>query len=337
MSLLSMKYNLSTSILSVLFFTFLFFSCDEPADSPYQKIVFEKKAPMPGVGRSSAVGFAVNGKGYVALGRKSAENELFKDCWEYDPVNNSWTQKANFPGATRVKATAATVDGKAYVGLGFNPAKGMFKDSAYLNDWWMFEPDKNKWTKRTSFPGSGRISCISFVKDGLIYVGAGYQGLNFTSELFAYNPATNGWIGKASIVEKMRSGAVACSDGQKVFFGTGFTAFDENDWYEYKAEDDTWKKRKSLPDAGRENGIALSVGNRFFVSTGRNFGGELTGGHVKSDILEYDPIKNAWHKRGNIPSGERENAISFVIDNKAYIGFGENDTTVINDLWCFEP
>jgi N-acetylneuraminic acid mutarotase len=332
-----MKYIFYKTLLSILFFTFLFLSCEETYESPYQKIIFEKKASMPGIGRSSAVGFAINGKGYVALGRNDLNMSTLKDCWEYDPANNSWTQKANFPGVARVKATGAAVDGKAYVGLGFDPAQGIFNSKAYLSDWWMYDPETDTWTKRTPFPGSGKIACMSYVLNGLIYVGAGYEGLSFTTELYAYDPVTNNWIGKRKLIGKPRSGSIACSDGKKVFFGTGFTAFDENDWYEYNGVYDLWKKRKSLPDSGRENAVALSVSNRFFVTTGRNFGGDLTGGHVKSDILEYVPEKTKWYKRGNIPSGERENAISFVIDNKAYIGFGENDTTVINDLWCFEP
>ena len=42
-------------------------------------------------------------------------------------------------------------------------------------------------------------------------------------------------------------------------------------------------------------------------------------------------------KGGLSPNGNRENAISFVINDRAYIGFGENDHTVLNDLWSFEP
>ncbi|HET7732714.1 MAG TPA: hypothetical protein VFK73_02655, partial [Paludibacter sp.] len=46
----------------------LLVSCDNLADSPFPNILFTKQASLPGNGRSSAVGFAINGKGYVALG-----------------------------------------------------------------------------------------------------------------------------------------------------------------------------------------------------------------------------------------------------------------------------
>ncbi len=66
----------------------------------------------------------------------------------------------------------------------------------------------------------------------------------------------------------------------------------------------------------------------------------MTGGHVKSDILEYDAIRNVWYERGKLPASGRENAITFTIGNKAYIGFGdvgENESLeILNDLWSFE-
>jgi len=326
----------SIILLSSFIFFFLY-SCEDPANSLYKEITFQQKTTMPGIGRASAVAFSINGKGYVALGRKDRQYDVLSDCWEYDPQNEIWTEKKPFPGKARVRATAAVVNGIAYVGLGFDPLKGLFNDSAYLNDWWSYDPQADKWTKLLEYPSKARISCISYVLNGIIYIGAGYDGLSFTNELWSYNPNSNSWKKLNNISDKARSGAVACTDGEKVFFGTGFMIKDISDWWQYTPETDTWKKRKSMPDNGRENGIALSVNNRFFVGTGRNFGGDLTGGNIKSDILEYNPDNNSWHKRGNIPDGKRENAISFVIDGKAYVGFGENDSTVINDLWCFEP
>ena len=83
----------------------------------------------------------------------------------------------------------------------------------------------------------------------------------------------------------------------------------------------------SLPDGVVITGIA----------TATSFSGDLSGGHVKSDILEYDAERNVWYERGSIPNGKRENAIAFVLKGKGYIGFGENDTAVLNDMWSFEP
>ena len=83
--------------------------------------------------------------------------------------------------------------------------------------------------------------------------------------------------------------------------------------------------------------MALAVGNRYFVATGRHFGGNIGRGHVKSDLQEYNPDSDSWRKAGELPEGVRENAVAFVIDGCGYIGLGENDEKVLNDFWSFKP
>ena len=331
------KSNLKVNLFIVFLVGLIFWSCNSPADSPYQPINFISKSPMPGNGRSSAVAFAINGKGYVALGRDSVHKPL-NDCWEYDPMLEKWNQKTSFPGVARVKAVAAVVNGKAYVGLGFNPEIGVYADTtAYLRDFWMYDPTTNNWTQKANFPSAECDGNVCFQFGNEIYVGSGFDGYRFGSKFWKYNPEQNTWKLLSAFPGIYRVCAVACTNGEHVYFGTGYNTNNENDWWEYFPENDTWELLKAMPDNGRENGVSFSIDNRFFVSTGRQFGGNLTGGNVKSDILEYDVLRNVWYERGNIPNGKRENAISFVINGKGYIGFGENDTNVLNDFWSFEP
>jgi len=327
-------------ILKVFLILILFqalLSCNIPADSPYSPISFQKKSTMPGNGRSSAVAFAINGKGYVALGRDSLHNPL-NDCWEYDPTQNNWTPKSAFPGTARVKAIGVSLNGKGYVGLGFNPLYGVYSDTtAYLKDFWMYDPQTDIWTQKAKFPSRECDANVSFVYGNYIYVGSGFNGYGFYGTFFKYDAEQDDWTKLNSFPGMARTGAVICTNGEHVYFGTGYNTYNENDWWEYFPSNDSWKSLKTMPDKGRENGVSLSINNRYFVSTGRQFGGPLTGGHVKSDIYEYDAVRNIWYNRGNIPQGNRENAVTFVINGIGYIGFGENNDKVLNDLWSFEP
>jgi len=319
------------------FFAFLVCACSDTfTDSPYPPIEFVEKTVMPGTGRSSAVAFVINNKGYVALGRDASSTTL-NDCWEYDPTLESWTLKAPFPGSARVKAMAAVVNNRAYVGLGFSTGGEIYNEEAYPKDFWMFDPISNSWTRKADFPSIASDACVSFVYNNFIYVGGGFADFGFAKEFWKYDTEKDLWIHLTNFPGEPRSGSVICSNGERVFFGTGYRTLNENDWWEYFPKSDEWKKRKSMPDDGRENGVSLCINKRMFVSTGRHFGGNMTGGHVKSDIIEYNLDRNEWYKRGNIPEGKRENAISFTIKGKGYIGFGENDTNVLNDFWCFEP
>jgi N-acetylneuraminic acid mutarotase len=314
----------------------LLLGCNEgAADSPYPTISFEKKTSMPGVGRASAVAFAVDGKGYVTLGRDANPVDSLKECWQYDPVADSWTLKTTFPGRARVKAIAAVVDGQAYVGLGYKPHVSTYVNANY-KDLWMYDPVANTWTQKADFPSLATDACVSFVLDNCIYVGEGFNDTGFTNEFWKYDPTQNAWTQLKDFPDYARAGSVLCTDGTRVFFGTGFR-WNFNDWWEYFPKTDSWEKRKSMPDNGRVNAVSLSIDHRFFVSTGRHFAGDLTGGHVFSDIMEYDAIRNVWYKRGNIPGRGRENAIAFTINGKGYIGFGEDDKGILNDFWSFEP
>ena len=305
-------------------------------NSPVQIIPFEKKSSMPGSGRASAVSFAVNGKGYVALGRNAANVQL-NDCWEYDPATDSWRQKSAFPGIPRVKATAAVLNGKAYIGLGHNNSIGVYNAESLLRDFWEYNPENDSWRRLADFPSNFSVACVSFVQNEVLYVGHGFSEAGFGGELWSYQPEKDKWIRLNDFKRKKRFGSVACSNGLQTFFGTGFQNGNWNDWWEYNPTTDSWTELKPMPDKGRVNGVALSVNHRFFVAAGRHFGGNLTGGHVKSDLLEYDAAKNKWYKRGDISGGGRENAVAFTIDGKGYIGFGENDEKVLNDFWSFKP
>lgn len=324
---------------SIFFFLliFLLFGCSDTfTDSPYPPVSFVKKTSMSESGRASAVAFAINEKGYVALGR-NADGTALNDCWEYDPTLDNWTAKAPFPGTARVKAMAAVVNNKAYIGLGYFMSSGVYNEESYPKDFWMFEPITNRWIRKADFPSTASNACVSFVYNNFIYVGGGFAEFGFTNEFWKYDTEKDLWIHLNDFPGQARSGSVMCTNGTKIFFGTGYRTLNENDWWEYFPNSDSWAKRKSMPDDGRENAVSLSINNRLFVSTGRHFGGNLTGGHVKSDIIEYNIDKNVWYRRGNIPEGIRENAISFTIKGVGYIGFGENDSNVLNDFWCFEP
>lgn len=329
--------NLST--IRYLLFILIFatgLSCRKYADPTNPDIIFTQVAGLPNGGRASAVAFTIGDKGYVALGKSKTVSGYLKDCWEYNPTENKWRKRRDFPGEARVKAMAATVNGKAYVGLGFGEVP-IYQETGYLNDFWEYDPVLDKWTKKAAFPGTSTNATVSFVYKNEIYVGFGFTGTQFTKEMWKYSPSSNSWERLIDFSGDARVGGVITTNDSRVFFGTGFNTRNFNDWWEYFPTTNSWKQLKSMPDNGRVNAVALCVNDRFFVSTGRHFGGELTTGKLRTDVSEYDPNLNVWYHRGNIPGVGRESAISFTINGKGYIGFGETTTEILNDFWSFHP
>lgn len=354
---------MSRLALFINIFVILLTAC-EP-QSPYPEIVFSRLEDAPAVGRACGSSFVINGKAYVTLGRRgemmadcsdytgqsAREAEflqqapqtdelpvgvLLNDCYEFDPVTGKWTRKSDFPGEARVYAIAAVVGDKAFIGLGYNMGC-IFNDSSYLHDFWMYEPVNDTWTHRAAFPGKGVNGAASFVYKDEIYLLHGFENHQSVKTVWKYTPQTDQWTQVSEFPGLGRARAVAVSDGSRFFSGTGYSGRNMTDWWEYLPQTNTWEEKQKMPDKGRVNGLAFSVNNRIFVGTGRYFAGRYNGGHLKSDVFEYNTINDQWYNRGNIPGEARENAISFVIGNRVYLGFGENDTETLTDFYSFEP
>jgi hypothetical protein len=83
--------------------------------------IWTKKADFNRL-KAFAVGFSINGKGYIGTGVSDTVsqdgNGATKDFWEYDPAADTWTQKADFGGGTRFWATGFSIGSKGYIGTG---------------------------------------------------------------------------------------------------------------------------------------------------------------------------------------------------------------------------
>lgn len=331
------KYSIMQKHISlVLFIVVLFVSCEKEEPIIYPENVFTAIEASSEVARACGTAFAFNNRAYITLGRKKSSQSLLNDCWEFNPTDNTWSKKQDFPGEGRVFPISAVVDDKVYVGLGYNQA-GVYREASYLKDFWMYDPVTDQWAQKNSLPSSCTNNAVTFVYNSEIYVMHGFETNGFSRECWKYTPETDKWAPLADFPGRWRSCAVACTDGSRFFTGTGYDTSNRNDWWEYFPATDSWKKQNKMPDTGRINAVAFALEHRFFVATGGYFAGEHTGAHLKSDLMEYHPTENNWSKVGYIPGGGRENAISFILSNKVYIGFGENYSTILNDLWCFEP
>jgi len=351
----------------VLFICFILLTLTacEP-ESPYPEIDYTQLEVAPEIGRACGSAIVINGKAYVMLGRrgemmadcsdytgqapaavaefpqKATQNNnlpvgvLLRDCHEFDPATGKWTRKSDFPGEARVFAVAAVVGEKAFVGLGYNMGC-VFNDTSYLHDFWMYEPATDTWSQRAAFPGTGVNGAATFVYNEEIYLLHGFENHQSVKNIWKYSPQSDQWTQVGEFPGLARARAVALSDGNRFFSGTGYSGRNMTDWWEYFPKTNSWQERQKMPDRGRVNALAFSAQNRFFVGTGRYFAGRHTGGHLKADIMEYDALKNLWYSRGNIPGEARENAIVFTIDNRIYLGFGENETETLTDFYSFEP
>ena len=71
--------------------------------------------------------FSFDDTGYIVSGNSNSGER--DDFFQYDPVNDSWTELTPFPGAARGFAIGDTWNGKAYFGFGHD-------GTSLLNDLW---------------------------------------------------------------------------------------------------------------------------------------------------------------------------------------------------------
>ncbi|HTF19991.1 MAG TPA: kelch repeat-containing protein [Chryseolinea sp.] len=150
---------------------------------------FTQKAIFPGVARTRAVAFALNGKGYVGSGSiASGSTNSAKDFWQYDPITNQWAQKADLSTVGRFNAFAFTVGNKAYVGAGVISSTGMV-----AKDFYEYDPIADTWTQKTDVPNAGaNLQGTGYQNKGYVVYSAS------TTSMYEYDPTGNAWTVKSN-------------------------------------------------------------------------------------------------------------------------------------------
>ena len=118
-----------------------------------------QKANTPGFGRYNSAAYAIGDKIYFGTGISIIANInpvtlqltwvpfMNSDWWEYNTLQNTWTQKASFAGGTRQDTRGFAISGKVYLGMG---STGYF--TGLKADLWSYNPSADSWTQRASYP-----------------------------------------------------------------------------------------------------------------------------------------------------------------------------------------
>ncbi len=99
----------------------------------------------------------------------------------------------------------------------------------------------------------------------------------------------------------------------------------------------TWTKLNDVGMGKRERATGFSIG-----SLGYLCGGLDTAEVIHKDLWAYDPQTDAWTQKADLPGAARRDAVSFVIDNYAFVGSGMDSIsgptgTTLKDFWRYNP
>lgn len=278
-----------------------------------------QKADLTGGKRYEAVGFSIDGKGYIGTGIDLTRK---KDFWEYDPSTDTWTQKADFGGGARNLAVGFSIGNKGYVGTGTG-------DDGLKKDFWEYDPATNTWLQKADFGGDARIAAVGFSIGNKGYIGTGNSGGAFKKDFWEYDPSTNTWLQKAAFGGNARWLAVGFSIVNKGYIGTGHngTGFaGSKDFWEYDPSTNSWLQRADFGGTSRAAAVGFSIGSKGYIGTGDD-------GSFKKDFWEYDPEANTWLQKEDFSGTARGSAVGFSIGAKGYIGTGFLNGSTKTDFW----
>ncbi len=185
---------------------------------------WSKKADPPvALARGSATGFSIGTKLYVGTGETYFENEwkLYNDFWEWDQSTDTWTKKNDFPGAARAHATGFSIENKGYIGLGGEIGMG---GGPVYQDFWEYNQETDKWTRKADFPGSQVIGNVAFSVKNNGYMVAGWDPLSespSTHEIWEWNQISDSWTKIGDFAGVYRTGSVGGSLGNQGYLLTG--------------------------------------------------------------------------------------------------------------------
>lgn len=264
---------------------------------------------------------------------------IFFSCNEdsEETLWGNWIEKSDFEGTTRSSAVSFVIDDIAYVGTGYNSV-----EEEYYQDFWKYDPDLNFWQRVADCPGEGRSSAVAFSINGKGFVGTGFDGKDALGDFWMYNPVSDEWTRVSDFPGTPRYGAVAFSIAGRGYVGTGYDGSDTKDFWEYDPSMDQWLQIPSIGGSKRKNAIAFVFDNKAYVTTG------IHNGFYEYDIWEFDPTQIElgefpWSERRALDDESiedyiivREDAVSFVMGDKAYLVTGKQ-SYYIQNVYEYDP
>ena len=310
-----------------------------------EKAVWRSTFPLVPVripARQQAVGFSLNGKGYMGTGWAylgTDDEGTLRDFWQFDPGKydptiedeeernlsweEAWEEVAPFPGKARRGAVAFSlqVGAKEYgfVGCGFTDGD----DAEYLMDFWKFDPngttgEKNgKWTQldleHDPYEGGKRAGAAVFVVNNKAYICVGENTNGAITDFYVFDPNAS----------------------------TG------NQWSSLRTMANANKDEDYDDDYGR---LQRAWGVGYVVAVDGELRGHIVGGKAGYGYTNWEYNHHSvneggdlWTQRTNFynngsASHAREGMISFSFPNgRAFVGLGRSGISNSEDLWEFKP
>lgn len=223
----------------------------------------EDGSEFPGDARTGAVGFTIDGKGYVGTGYNGSDELL--DFYEYDPETDSWSQKADFIGSARYSAIGFSINGKGYIGTGY--------DGSEQKDFYEYDPTTDTWEQIYGFGGEKRREGSAFVIDDIAYIGFGLHNGSYEDDFYSFDGTDFTQLNEPEDEDEdafVVSHNTAFSLDGKGYIATGISSSITSQAWEYTPSTDSWTQIPNFEGTSRQDANAFSFDSKALVLMGRS-------------------------------------------------------------------
>jgi N-acetylneuraminic acid mutarotase len=216
--------------------------------------------------RQYATAFSYSNTGYMLCGIDCNGNCL-NDMYKYDVATNTWTNIPNFPGNPRQAPCNFVLGNKAYI------ISGRLTGTAGVvyNDVWEYNITSATWTQKNNLPFAGMFRGSAFVINGVGYIAYGLtNNNNFNRSIYQYDQANDQWmqIPNVNLPARNYVGCAVTSNTAFFYGGQDSTYQITNDVRLFDPTTGTITVYPGIPALGRKGGMAFSLNNIFYITTG---------------------------------------------------------------------
>ena len=160
--------------------------------------------------------------------------------------------------------------------------------------------------------------------------------------VFSLISAQDYWLQKDTVNGAAKSAASSFVIENRAYVVAGTDDFEyKRKMYSYRADQNDWDNEVSLGGDGGD-GLARIGATSFALLHEGQTKGYVCMGQTQTiafmyDLWEYDRSTEAWTQKANFTGAPRREAVSFVIDNKAYVGTGSSAAGLRNDFYVYDP
>jgi len=183
------------------------------------------------------------------------------------------------------------------------------------------------WTKKADMP-TPRMWLSSSVVNGKIYTISGCVGPNLANPVVEeYNPTTDKWTKKADMPTARYGLSTSVVNGMIYAIGGTDGSGRLVTVEEYDPVRNIWTQKANMPTP-RDYLCTSASDGKIYAVGGRNFG--QGGVFFLSTVEEYDPEKDTWKKKADMPT-QRAFLSNSVVNGKIYAIGGTSHRIVAND------